>query len=383
MKLNAAASRSSCIDAFRGFAILGVMIHHFFFRLITENYTFSGTAVFGVFSPLAFCNGWLGVNLFFILSGMVFYRPSLVDSRGKVLDFYVQRCLRLWPMYLVSICILALLDGYSLPKFLGTVFILLCGLHDLSPWHWDWSLTVFWSLGVEILFSISLPVILLAQRRLGFWQVIIFVFAFCFLYRIVADQLWFHVRPTYGNPTINPLKDNILGRLDDFMAGMAIARLTRDGVKLPRSYLIAAILLLVGVGNIWSYLWFAPHGILASFLASAAYTVFSLSIGVVLLVVSNLKVWETAYAKPLVFAGTVCYSAYIVHALLQHAFALFSRPAFIEFSILPRFAFFVAVTMAISTITFTFIESVGIRHLPDWSKSLAVLLRRRSIPAAK
>ena len=42
---------------------------------------------------------------------------------------------------------------------------------------------------------------------------------FAFLYRIIGDYQWFALHPDYDRHT-NPLKDNIFGRLDDFLVGM-------------------------------------------------------------------------------------------------------------------------------------------------------------------
>ena len=77
-KCESSLARSSYIDAFRGMAILAVMFHHFFFVRLSQFSTFAETSLFG-FSPLAFNNGWLGVN-FFLLSGRALYRPKMATS---------------------------------------------------------------------------------------------------------------------------------------------------------------------------------------------------------------------------------------------------------------------------------------------------------------
>src|SRR5579864_8018942 len=77
------------LDAVRGLAILVVILHN----------------ASGKFPSLhlerLFSNGWMGVDLFFVLSGFLI-TGILVDSKQSQYffrNFYVRRCLRIWPLY--------------------------------------------------------------------------------------------------------------------------------------------------------------------------------------------------------------------------------------------------------------------------------------------
>jgi peptidoglycan/LPS O-acetylase OafA/YrhL len=93
------------LDGLRGLAVLVVVLYHCHERLV-------GTWLYG---PLLW--GWVGVNLFFALSGFLI-TSILIEARGKpqyFRNFYMRRALRIWPVYflLLAVC-------YAVPDwFLG------------------------------------------------------------------------------------------------------------------------------------------------------------------------------------------------------------------------------------------------------------------------
>lgn len=160
------------LDGLRGIAILAVLAMHF-----------------GIMTPLnAFDrfvyavgrNGWIGVDLFFVLSGFLI-TGILLDSRGRagaLRAFYARRFLRIFPLYyglLVAIFVVA-------PLLVGGAL----WLEKLRPdqlWHWLYLTNVLaasgtwpdvphighlWSLAIEEQFYLVWPfaVLFLPQRRL-------------------------------------------------------------------------------------------------------------------------------------------------------------------------------------------------------------------------
>ena len=93
------------LDGLRGLAVLAVVLYHCQARL-------AGTWVYG-----AVLWGWVGVNLFFVLSGFLI-TSILLEAREKphyFRNFYMRRALRIWPVYF-----LLLLVCYAVPDwFLG------------------------------------------------------------------------------------------------------------------------------------------------------------------------------------------------------------------------------------------------------------------------
>jgi peptidoglycan/LPS O-acetylase OafA/YrhL len=95
------------LDVLRGVAVLSVFLYHGIY--------FSGSSVSTQGLARAFGQltmfGWLGVNLFFVLSGFLITR-ILVDTKGKpdyFRKFYLRRALRILPIYLVVLVVLLLL----------------------------------------------------------------------------------------------------------------------------------------------------------------------------------------------------------------------------------------------------------------------------------
>src|SRR5207244_9663063 len=86
---SAVAQRIPQLDAVRGVAILLVILHN-------------QSSVFpSLHLERLFANGWMGVDLFFVLSGFLI-TGILLDTRkspGYFKNFYARRCLRIWPLY--------------------------------------------------------------------------------------------------------------------------------------------------------------------------------------------------------------------------------------------------------------------------------------------
>src|SRR5580698_10478282 len=76
------------LDAVRGLAVLLVLLHN--------------TDIYPAFHlQLISVNGGMGVDLFFVLSGLLI-TGILLDtkqSEGYFKNFYARRCLRIWPLY--------------------------------------------------------------------------------------------------------------------------------------------------------------------------------------------------------------------------------------------------------------------------------------------
>ncbi len=163
------APRVAILDPLRGIAALAVTWFHF-----TNGTGFVKTNWLKASGEY----GWLGVEIFFVVSGFVIpysmYRGGY-HPRQHFGRFLGKRLIRLEPPYLVSIALVIALGYMSAlsPWFAGTspqvsLPQVLLHLGYLSPWFgYSWLNPVYWSLGIEFQFYLLIAIVypLLVDRR--------------------------------------------------------------------------------------------------------------------------------------------------------------------------------------------------------------------------
>ena len=155
------------LDALRGIAALGVVVFHM--KL--------------AFVPLTAPGGYLAVDLFFMMSGVVLshaYESRFRAGMGTV-DFMRARLIRLYPLYLIGTVLGILvtlaslfgrnIGGWDLPSLIRSAFLALFFLPNLSlqPVNELFPLNIpCWSLFFEVLVNLLFVVFwpVLASRRL-------------------------------------------------------------------------------------------------------------------------------------------------------------------------------------------------------------------------
>jgi peptidoglycan/LPS O-acetylase OafA/YrhL len=135
-------SRNQSLDVLRGIAVLLVIANHY------RYYTLSRA-------------GWMGVDLFFVLSGFLISGLlfSDVKAHGKIslLRFFVRRGLKIYPAFYVFLGFTALIVPVRKGIFSEMFF-----LQSYLPRMWGHT----WSLAIEEHFYIALPLLLLLLVRL-------------------------------------------------------------------------------------------------------------------------------------------------------------------------------------------------------------------------
>ena len=128
-------SRMPELDTIRGIAVLLVLFFHGFgFRYGPE-----GLSGFPKLFIAATLPGWIGVNLFFVLSGFLI-TGILLDTKSKAnyyQSFYTRRALRILPLYYAVLALLAVLtrtgwvNRHASWGFLGLSFFYLSNVTEL------------------------------------------------------------------------------------------------------------------------------------------------------------------------------------------------------------------------------------------------------------
>ncbi|MCZ4287423.1 acyltransferase family protein [Hoeflea alexandrii] len=144
----AAAQRNGLLDLLRFAAALTVAVYHFLYRGAREGgYLDFGFGAAGVSVSL----GYLGVNLFFMISGFVIiWSASGRDWYG----FSVDRLARLYPAHLAAMTLTFLVMAWwGLPPYSTDIFQWLANLTMLAPMFGaDFMDGAYWSIVIEIIF---------------------------------------------------------------------------------------------------------------------------------------------------------------------------------------------------------------------------------------
>jgi peptidoglycan/LPS O-acetylase OafA/YrhL len=158
------------LDGLRGLAIILVMICHF---TVLDPHTRLDSALLGLAK-----NGWIGVDLFFVLSGFLI-TGILFDAKGSdgfFRNFYARRTLRIFPLY-YAVVFVTLVVLPRVPLGIARDY----GRLDGSPaWYWFYLsnfhqahlhhysskvLGVSWSLAIEEQFYLLWPAVVFLFSR--------------------------------------------------------------------------------------------------------------------------------------------------------------------------------------------------------------------------
>jgi peptidoglycan/LPS O-acetylase OafA/YrhL len=149
------AGRIPELDGIRAIAIWTVVIHHLF-------YGFAEIPRPVAALPKAFTfvvsRGWLGVDLFFVLSGFLI-TGILVDSKNHprfFRNFYIRRILRIQPIYILVVLVCWFFYAGFHAYFTISLLLLANFAHVLAPMQ-PHGPSVFWSLAVEEHFYLIWP----------------------------------------------------------------------------------------------------------------------------------------------------------------------------------------------------------------------------------
>lgn len=219
--------RSRLLDAARGLAVMAVVAYHCFSLAVREPRPDGdvglGWSVLGA--------GRLGVDLFFVLSGYLLAgswqtsrRHGGRRLRAGLADYWRRRLLRILPAYWLSLAVLVplvapeLLHSAGGPARLALLATLQQHLVEGLPGQVN---LAYWSLTTEVHFYLLVPALAAALSRMG---------ARALLPVTLAASLGWRVLAPGGLP-----ESWIVGRLDQFVAGMAaagvVAAVDRVGVS--------------------------------------------------------------------------------------------------------------------------------------------------------
>lgn len=304
-----ASHRLRALDGLRGVAILLVMGFHYFYHL--ESFYYKSTLYpYGeTFSNvLIFKYGYMGVELFFIISGFVI--AMTLESSASALDFVVRRFVRIWPALIVSAVITFFLLNWSDSPFALTRrqywpnFLPSLTLTPTSLWSgWfpkvDFVTGVYWSLVVEIRFyMIAVLLFWLFSRQKMARNLVIFTIVI-----YIARALLRRAMPGY-----NGVYDALF--IPDYMpwfaAGAVFYELYKERITRGAALILIAVMYALIARVSTNYAMIGRDPIVASTAALSFLALFWL----LATKSASLRIFEI---RPLVWIGECSYSIYLYH----------------------------------------------------------------------
>jgi peptidoglycan/LPS O-acetylase OafA/YrhL len=286
------------LDAVRGIAILLVLIHN------TEAFSSLHLEAISTY-------GWMGVDLFFVLSGFLI-TGILLDakqSEAYFKNFYARRCLRIWPLYYSLLIFMFLIVPHLHPSDAHNIF------ERSSPW-WAYplflqnflvavpaeaagALGVTWSLAIEEQFYLVWPLVVRYFSAPQIKRIAVIVI-------LASPALRYFLALHHVN-----IYSNFFCRLDGLMAGALLAVVLRSEIFVPPKYVKLA----------WvSFLIAACLAILAEN-QQARWIAFSMtslaSVSLVYLSLFSPGKWVQSFFRNrfLTYTGIISYGLYLLHKI--------------------------------------------------------------------
>jgi peptidoglycan/LPS O-acetylase OafA/YrhL len=354
--------------------------------------------------------GWLGVQLFFVLSGYLITgilwkeKDRSAPVFQKVKKFWVRRALRIFPLYFGYLFVLGITYLlFHFPESYRTYMPYLMSYtynftRTISGWKLDPAFAHLWSLAIEEQFYLLFPLILLLSPRRFIPIFMVLVIAITPLSRYLLAQYYSH-QGFRGEALATIVYWNTLSHLDAFFMGGLIPVLSLDKlIKKPHFVLLGAVALALMAG-IWNFATQSQHNFyLTDFGYSFGHTenyvyVWQYSVldllfaGLLLVLVSDhcrnvfprlKKVLEN---KWFVNVGRVSYGMYIYHWLIWfYLFENWIKPqnVFMKVSL---FIPYVALLYLVASVSYKYYEAPFIRLKDHYFPGAGAAAAEKKAPA--
>ena len=214
------------IDILRGFAAISVLVYHLIEHFAWKSFPIDGWLVW-------FRIGWMGVDLFFVISGFVIGLSALAEIDARGVDgfrapFFRRRLARIVPLhYLTGLIFVAmvapavLFEGFALNALAHLSF-----LHNLVPAYHGAINGSNWSLATEMQFYVLILVLGPWIARRASWQVLTVFVLVAWGWRYGAT-VYVPQNAASGPVPLFMASTQLPGTLDEFAAGILLAKLLR------------------------------------------------------------------------------------------------------------------------------------------------------------
>jgi peptidoglycan/LPS O-acetylase OafA/YrhL len=313
------AKRDVGPDLLRALAILLVMSHHLPVRNLPSAFWFG----WGQF-------GWLGVDIFFVLSGYLIgselLKPVQAGSHPSLLAFYIKRSFRILPAFGVILAVYALAPGLReapsmAPLWRFLTFTMNFGLNFRTAQ----SFSQAWSLCVEEHFYLLLPMlILLFQKARRVWLPVVLMAGIVLGGMALRHSLWIDWRAQDGD-TVAFMKSIYYPsytRLDGLVMGVSLAAIRLWGGTQLNRFIRPAVVVPIAALFLATALFLVTQSglVLDELGAIVLYPLFALGVTLFLAGILQLEPQLGVIRwSGLPFVATISYSLYLSQKLVFHA----------------------------------------------------------------
>lgn len=308
------------LDILRGFAALSVVVYHVIELFDWKQFPSSGPLLW-------FRAGWMGVDLFFVISGLVIGLSAFseIDKSGPwnfQREFFARRLARIVPLHYLTMLVFI---AFILPELLFTNFWVNLASHLFFVHNFSINLHGAingsnWSLATEMQFYVLMLLVAPWVRTGRWWTIVATFLAIAWAWRYGVTM---YVQPTtaQGPFPVFVAATQLPGMLDEFVAGLLLARLVRSdyGKKLLDGglpvqialFALAVIMVTAAMSIYWRYASFWNYPLMITFWRSLLALAFAL----VLLFALSIKFTGILrkLLSPLFYLGTISYGIYLWH----------------------------------------------------------------------
>ena len=321
------------LDLLRGISGYGVAICHF--------YAFIYKNVFLEYLSFIF------VEFFFVLSGFVLFPQLLkiLDNKKNLLIFYKRRWLRTLPLFFICLIIISIMFKKFLTYDFFKYFFF---LQDIVPDFLETSYyPVVWSLSIEEFFYLIFPIFLISINKTNFLKKCIYLFLFLIFIKIFFVNYF----DSYF------IRTGTLFRFDAILLGFLI-RYVYLKFDFKQSIFFSIIFIFLYI-NLQDF-------ILANkdlFIIKLGFILFlQLFSAVILILFLNIESLTkfNIFKKISVLVSKQTYSVYLTHMIFIYFLIDFN------ISVLNKFMIYLFLLIAISTLSYYFIEKPILKTRPKY-----------------
>lgn len=307
------SDRYENINLLRAFAATAVVVYH-----VIE---LMGWTTFPRTGPLlAFRVGWIGVDLFFVISGFVITRSAMAlwerDALAFGRNYWARRLSRIVPLYVLTgaLWIVFFMPGFFGDKPLRAAWQLASHLtftHSFWPATFDSIDGVNWTLALEMQFYLAVALLVPWIARTPAWRIWLGCIAIAWVWRAGMFYVSGPIEPSRLFMRVMQLP----GTLDEFGAGIFLARWA-DSRTAPKP-IDGALwgLAAIAAGSLCFGIYW-PHAV---YWNQAGMVIFwRTSLGLFFLCVVAAAAYLPSFAlawplRPLWYLGVVSYGIYLWH----------------------------------------------------------------------